>query len=274
METAEPVISYSSADDHVLRRATIRGVEALCGRRELVRAYRTFRREYRPGDDIWAAALRELDIEVRFRAERLAAVPMGGPLVVVANHPYGIIDGLALCHLVAMVRQDFKVLAMSTLCEVAEATPHILPIDFTGTRQATLTSARSRRAARALLADGGCLIVFPAGAVSTARRVVGPAADGAWHPFVGRLVIEHRASVLPVLFEGQNSLLFQIASLFSQTIRLALLLREAMRRRGSEIAAHLGEVLPFERLWRFDDPRTLTDHLRSHTYCLGLPAPS
>ena len=205
---------------------------------------------------------------------RLADVPRQGPLVVVANHPFGVVDGLALCHLVAKIRQDFRVVAMSTLCRMPEVRAHVLPINFANTRDAVATSARSRPTARALLVAGGCLLIFPAGAVSTSRQPFGPAEDAPWHPFVGRLVQSSRAAVLPVRFEGQNSRLFQLVSQISPTLRLSLLLREAVSRIGTEIEAHVGRVLPFESLAAFDDPKALVEHLREVTYGLepGLPA--
>jgi putative hemolysin len=188
--------------------------------------------------------------------------------VVVANHPFGLIDGLILCHLISSVRTDFKVIAMSTLCHVPEVRDHVLPINFANTREAVTASARSRRAARLLLGTGGSLIIFPAGAVSTARRLLGPADDAEWHPFAARLIIDHEAAVLPVRFEGKNSLLFQLASHMSPALRPSLLLQEAKKRMGTAVEAHLGDVLSFELLRSFEDPKTLIDYLRSVTYAI------
>jgi putative hemolysin len=253
------VISYAAPEDSLPKQAMIRLVERLGGRHRIVRAYEQARRALQPGDDIWALAVRSLDITVLHRADRLAAVPRKGPLVVVANHPFGVVDGLVLCHLISTVRMDFKVLAMSTLCRVPEVRDQVLPIDFASTREAVTASARSRRAARLLLGAGGCLIIFPAGAVSTARRVFGPADDADWHPFAGRLIMDHEAAVLPVRFDGKNSLLFQLASRLSPTLRLSLLLKEAAKRIGTEVEAHLGEVLSFEALCASENPKELID---------------
>jgi putative hemolysin len=266
------VISYAAPEDSVPRQALIRLVERLSARQRIVRAYEEARRTLRPGDDIWAVALQSLDITVRCSAERLAAVPRDGPLVVVANHPFGVVDGLVACYLISTVRAEFKVVAMSTLWRVPEVREHVLPINFAGTREAVTTSARSRRAARALLAAGGCLIIFPAGTVSTARHVFGRATDADWHPFAGRMIIDHAAAVLPIRFDGRNGLLFQLASRISPTLRLSLLLQQAAKRIGSAVDVHLGDVLPFEALRSFDDPKTLVDHLRQVTYAVDLGA--
>src|SRR5687767_5908993 len=223
-------LSYAAPEDTRSKQAVIRLVERLSGQARVERIYRQVRASLRPEDDVWAQAMRGLDITVRHDPCRLADVPRQGPLVVVANHPFGVVDGLALCHLVAKIRQDFRVVAMSTLCRIPEVRAHVLPINFANTRDAVATSARSRAAARALLVAGGCLLIFPAGAVSTSRRPFGLAEDAPWHPFVGRLVQSSRAAVLPVRFEGQNSRLFQLVSQVSPTLRLSLLLREAVSR--------------------------------------------
>ncbi len=264
-------LSYAAPEDSAAKQALIRLVELLSGQPRLVRIYRRARRELRPGDDIFRLALRNLDIKVRYDDGRLAAVPRQGPLVVVANHPFGVVDGLALCHLVAEVRRDFKVVAMSTLCRVPEARYHVLPINFANTREAVATSARSRAAARALLRAGGCLVIFPAGAVATSRRLFGPAEDAPWHPFVGRLVQGSGAAVLPVRFAGRNSPLFQLASRISPTLRLSLLLGEARSRIGTQVEAHLGEVLPYEALRPFQEPGALAEHLRAVTHAIPTP---
>jgi putative hemolysin len=261
-------ISYAAVEDSAPKQALIRLVELLSGQPRLVRVYKRAREALRPGDDIFDLALRHLDIRVRFSPERLAAVPRSGPLVVVANHPFGVVDGLVLCHLVSRVRCDFKVVAMSTLCRVPEVRDHVLPINFASTREAALTSARSRATARALLRAGGCLVIFPAGAVATSRRLFGPAEDAPWHPFAGRLVHGSAASVLPVRFTGQNSPLFHLASRVSPTLRLSLLLGEARRRIGTQVEAHLGEVLPYEALRSFKDAAALVSHLRAVTHAI------
>lgn len=271
-------ISYAAVEDSPAKQAVIRLIERLSGQTHLVRLYERARQGLRPGEDVFGPAVHGLGLAVRFDPARLAAVPRTGPLVVVANHPFGVVDGLVLCHLVARVRSDFKVLAMSTLCRVPEAREHVLPINFAATRAAAATSARSRATARAHLRAGGCVVAFPAGSVATARRLFGPADDAPWHPFVARLVQGSGAAVLPVRFTGQNSLLFQLASRVHPTLRLSLLLGEARRRLGTEIVVHLGEVLPHAALRRFLDPRTLIDHLRAVTHAIPtakpIPAPT
>lgn len=265
------VFTYAAPEDGGAKGAFIRTVERLSGRTRLDRVYARARAGFRPGDDPFAAAVAGLRLTVRHDPARLAAVPREGhPLVVVANHPFGLVDGLALCHLAGTARRDVRVVAMSTLRAIPEIRDRVFPINFAPTRAAAAESARARHAARAHLAAGGSLVIFPAGAVSTARSPLGPAADGPWHPFVGRLVAGAEAAVLPVRFGGQNSRLFQFASRASQTLRLALLMGEAASRIGTEIEAVVGEVIPFDDLRPLAaDPQALTDRLRRVTLALG-----
>ena len=266
----EVALSYAAPEDSRLKQSVIRAVEKLSGRERAERIYRQVQRGLGPDSNVWAEAVRGLNVRVNYDAERLAAVPRSGPLVVVANHPFGVVDGLVLCHLVSLVRDDFKVVAISTLCRVPEIRDYVLPINFADTPEAAATSARSRREARALLKDGGCLLIFPGGAVSTSREPFGPAVDADWHPFAGRLIMSARASVLPVRFEGQNSRLFQLVSRVSMTLRISMLVRETLSRMGSDIHVRIGEVLPFEALGVTDDPKQLVAGLRKLTYAIGL----
>ena len=262
-------LSYAAPEDAWLKQAVIRVVERITGQREAERIYQRVKRRLGPGSNVWAEAVRGLKVRVRYDEAKLAGVPRTGPLVVVANHPFGVIDGLVLCHLVSRVRDDFKVVAMSTLCRVPEVRGYVLPINFADTPEAAATSARSRREARAILKHGGCLIIFPGGAVSTSPTPFGPAVDHPWHPFAGRLIMGARASVLPVHFEGQNSWLFHLVSRFSMTLRISLLVRETLRRRDSDIRVRVGHAMPFDSLGSPDDPKQLVARLRELTYAIG-----
>jgi putative hemolysin len=262
----EMALSYAAPEDSPLKRAVIRAVERLTGRERAERIYREVKRGLGPESNVWSEAIRGLDVQVRYDAERLAAVPRAGPLVVVANHPFGVIDGLLACHLVSLVRGDFKVVAMSILCRVPEVRDYVLPINFAETREAASTSARSRRDARSHLATGGCLIIFPGGAVSTSAKPFGPALDADWHPFAGRLIMASKAAVLPVRFEGQNSRMFQLVSRFSYTLRLSMLVRETLVRMGTDISVRIGEVLPNEALGATLNAKQLAARLRELTY--------
>ena len=132
----------------------------------------------RPGETFWQAAVRSLALDVRHDADAPAAIPKTGPVVVVANHPYGVLDGIVISWLVSKVRADFLVLTNAVLMRAPEVRNFILPIDFSETEEARKTNLGSRAAARAQLGKGGVLVVFPAGAISTAPDKLGLQARG------------------------------------------------------------------------------------------------
>jgi putative hemolysin len=270
--TAED-FSYAAPEDPWVRRALIRAIERLTGQPRLKRLYDDYRAHRSQETCFWDSAVQRLELNIVCNEEALARLPATGPLVVVANHPFGVLDGLVLSHLVGRVRKDFLVLVHALLTRAEEIRPHLLPIDFRETPEALKTNLKTRALAKHHLMKGGCLIVFPAGGVSTTptlwhRRAV----DAEWKTFTGRLIVQSRASVVPVYFAGQNSRLFQIASHISQTLRLSLLFREVRERIGSEVQVRIGEVLPYREVASFADRRGFMTALREMTYALGAEA--
>lgn len=268
----EYLFSYATREDPPVKRGLIRLVERATGQPHLKRLYVDNQRYPRPNESFWQAAVRALKLDVQFDPAALARIPKTGPVVVVSNHPYGVLDGIVISWLIAQVRSDFVVLTNAVLMRAQEVQDFILPIDFTGTEEAMQTNLRSRAAARDQLERGGCVVVFPAGAVSTAPDRLGrrPAVDGRWQPFVSQLVQRSKATVAPVWFGGQNSRLFQIASHVSQTLRVSLIFHEVKSRIGAELPVRVGEPIPFERLVAIKDRQALADHLRDVTYALAI----
>lgn len=267
----EPPISYIDPAMSATRRTVVWAVERATGQRKLKAVYRSFRAEGGTKAVFWSEMLRRSGIELDFDRAALGWIPRSGPLMVVANHPYGLVDGFALCWLIQQVRPDFKLLINSVLSQAPETEAHFLPLDFSGTRAAQQTNIRSRASARAQLEAGGCLVVFPAGAISTAPDRWGrrPAMDGPWQPIAGQLVQRGRCPVLPVHFQGQNSRLFQIVSHYSVTLRLALIAGEIRRRFGTRLGMTVGQLIPFEELAPITDRSALASELCRRTYALG-----
>jgi putative hemolysin len=261
----DPRLTYASPDDPRPRRLLIRAVERLTGQRTIERLYAQSFERVDDAMPFWTAALDELDITMAYDADRLARIPSEGPVLFVANHPYGVLDGLVICHLAAHVRPRFRILINRILCREERIASHLLPIDFGETPEAGRVNLRSVREAIATLRDGGAIVIFPAGGISTADKPFGPAID----PFAARLIQQTKATVVPVYFHGQNSRLFQWASKVSQTLRLALIIRELERRRGSTVRVAIGEPLAPGDLPALDDGTALTRYLRAVTHDLA-----
>src|SRR5215469_4882194 len=260
--------SYAAPSDPPLRRFTIRIIECLTGQPRLKRIYRRYREEGGAGN-FWEEAIERLHLRLAFDKIPLEAWPRCGALVIVCNHPFGVIDGLAICALTSRIRSDFRILTNAVLNRAEETKPHLLPVDFSKTRAATGVNLKSRAQARAHLAAGGCLIVFPAGGVSTTPSIWhARAVDAQWKNFTARLILAAQAPVAPLYFEGQNGRLFQIASHLHQTLRLSLLFKEVHDRIGAEIRMRPGFPIPFPELEHLA-PDALMSELRVRTYGLA-----
>lgn len=263
--------SYSDESQPRFKRGLIRAIEKATGQPYLERLYLDNQNNPIPGESFWHAALRKLRIGLVVDEIRLAAIPKSGPLVIIANHPYGVLDGIAICAIAERARKDFLVLTHSALLRAPEARPFLLPVDFSGSDEAFRTNLKSREVAREHLANGGCIIVFPAGAVSTSPDRLGkkPAIDWPWQPFTAQLIQRSRATVVPVYFEGQNSRLFQIASHISSTVRLSLIFKEVHDRIGTQMRAAIGHPISPVEIDGFGDRKAILKILRNITYHLS-----
>ena len=228
--------------------------------------------EWRQGSDRFAEdALRRLRVTLDVDVASLARIPATGPLVVVANHPFGGVDGLALDALLRRVRPDVKLLGNYLLHRVPELRDTVIPVDPFGGADAVRGSASGLKAARRWLAAGGCLAVFPAGEVSHLQLGLGGITDPTWSPSIARLARHAGAAVLPVHVAGANGALFQVAGLVHPRLRTALLPRELVRRQASTITVRIGRPVPHARLATLDD-EAATALLRARTYVLARDA--
>ena len=261
--------SYASPEHSLPRKLLIRGIELMTGQPKLKRVYQSYRKDNLPKQAFWGEVMQRLHLTPQVYGNPPSQIPKSGPLIVVANHPYGVLDGIAICWLVSQQRQDFKILINSVLCRLDEMAEHVLPIDFEPTRDALETNLASRKAAREWLESGGTLIVFPAGAISTTPKLWSQKAeDEPWAPLVGQLVRRTQSPVLPVFFEGQNSAVFQWASHLNYNLRAALIFREVKRRMNSPLRLVVGEALTFEMLEAQLPANNLAKYLQEHTQAL------
>jgi putative hemolysin len=266
--TRDDPFSYAAPGDPLFKRLIIRLVERMTGQPRLKRIYQEYKAA--PAPDFWEEAVRRLKLKLVFDDRPLQSWPRSGPLVVVCNHPFGVVDGLAICALVAHIRPDFRILTNAVLNKADEIRQHVLPVDFSGTAEAIKTNLDSRAGAREHLRQDGCLIVFPAGGVSTTPSLWHrKAVDAAWGAFTAKLIVQSQSAVAPVYFEGQNSRLFQIASHIHLTLRLSLLFKEAHDRIGTTVAMHPGDAISYAALAPLGGGRALMDHLREVTYGLA-----
>ena len=187
--------------------------------------------------------------------------PEGKPVVIIANHPFGIGDGIAMLVLAEDLGRPYRVLLNTEFLRVPEVRPLALPIDFSATPEALETNLRTRKEARELMQEGVTMVIFPAGGVATARLPWGKAEELPWKTFAARLIQMCRASVLPVFFEGQNSALFHAMSRLGPSLRMSLLAAEFRRFAGREIKLHVGPIMDFEEFIHRGNRNELIDEL-------------
>jgi putative hemolysin len=266
-------ISYSYSAQTRGGRAVIRAVENATGRLRLIRQAQGYEAEVASGRDFWRVMMERYGLSLRIDGGSLGAIPREGPLIVVANHPYGILDGLTLGHILSEVRGDFRILAHRVFRKARDLEGVILPLAFDNTPEARQMNIATRKAALRFLAEGGAMGVFPGGTVSTAATPFGRPMDPGWRSFTARMIAKSGATVVPVYFDGANSRLFQIASHLHYTLRMALLIQEFRRRVGAPVDVVIGRPIdPSEIEARRADTKAMMDFLRRETYALS-PTP-
>jgi putative hemolysin len=198
----------------------------------------------------------------------LARIPKSGPVVVVANHPFGALDGMILSSLVRRVRPDSKVMANSLVGRVREMQELFVLVDpFGGARAKSDNLGPMRRALR-WVKDGGLLGIFPAGEVAHLDARRGAITEPQWGEAVARIAHIGGAPVVPVYFDGCNSAAFQLLGLIHPRVRTAMLPRELLNKRGAEVEVRVGSVVPQRRLAAMTGDAERTGYLRERTFLL------
>ena len=242
-------------------------LEMMLALRRLGRAYE----QLLPTDSPLEFARQVLDVlKVRFEASgAVGDIPASGGLVVVANHPFGGIEGLYLYSLLAARRHDVRILGNRLLARVPELAPVLFTVDVLSGRSATRENALAMRSAIRWVESGGVLIVFPAGEVSTLDPVSRTVVDRAWQPSVARLISLAKVPVLPVYFDGSNSPLFHAAGFVHPRLRTALLPRELLNKGNRQIPVRIGRTIAARHVAAFDGDGPLIEHLRLRVYALA-----
>lgn len=263
-------LSYAGTFTDPRKAGTIRAIEWLTGKLTLLRLIRRFEKlGPAQGLEFWQRALDIMQIEVTTPPEQIALIPRTGAVVVVANHPHGLVDGLVMARLVMQVRADFKILTRSLLTGIPEIAYHMVPVPFPHEEDSLEKGLEMRRISMEHLANGGVLILFPSGKVATSTGWWGPAIEADWNIFTAKMVQKSRATVLPIFFPGQNSRAYHIADKISPTIRQGLLLHEVAHALGKPQCPVIGQPITQEEMARWSgNPRGFVAWLRERTLAL------
>ena len=264
-----PEVSYVNPTDPLWRRLLMRFVELITGQPKLQRLYDDYKRTHSDDDNFWESAVEFLNVEINYSRTQLHALPKEGPLIAVANHPFGVLDGIAIGYILSRVRPDIKILAHSMLGRAEPLRPYLIPILFDGDKAALRANVESKEVALRHLDKGGAIIIFPAGRVATAEKIFGEATDHPWKRFTVRLVTHSNATVVPIFFEGQNSWVFHFVSKLFGSMREAVLMREVLNKMGTEVVSHIGAPIDPNSLSEIGDRQAILDYLRDSVYDLN-----
>jgi putative hemolysin len=216
--------------------------------------------------------LGKLAVTYRVSELDLQQIPRTGATVIVANHPFGVLEGAVLATVLQRIRPDVRFLANQVLARIPEIQDLIIPVDVLG-GTAQNNSMGLRRSIQ-FLQGGGCLVVFPAGEVSHFQPREGMVADSEWHTAVACLIesLSRRAvpvSTVPAYIRGSNSFLFQTLGMLHPRIRTALLARELLNKRDRLVELRIGSPITHKKLLEIPTPKERTEYLRWRTYLLA-----
>ncbi len=266
-------ITYATSAQTKGGRAMIRVLENATGRIRMIKRAKGYEHEVAAGRDFWEVMVERYGLSLDVVAGSLDNIPREGPLVLIANHPYGILDGLIMGYILSAVRGDFRILAHRVFRKAEDLDKVILPISFDETKEAVALNIATRKASLRYLSEGGAIGIFPGGTVSTSIKPFSQAMDPAWRSFTARMIAKSEATVVPIYFMGTNSRLWQLASRIHSTLRMGLLIKEFKRRVDEPVQLAVGEPIERAELEKYkSDPKAMMDFLRMQTYSLS-PTP-
>lgn len=264
-------LTYSETFDSGLKRLAIKSIEWMTGKVEIIRRVRRFERSgISYGQAFWPATMKIMGIDIQTPREQLDRIPAEGPVVFVANHPHGLVDGMVLADLIGRRRNDYRILTRSLLTGIDEsAASYMIPVPFPHEPDAQRKMIEMRTTAMDHLAKGGLVALFPSGVVAASETMFGPAIEAEWNVFTAKMIRRSGATVVPCFFPGSNSRWYQVANRISPTLRQGLLIHEVVHAFDKPQAPVIGQPIPQEE-WAplASDQRKFIAWLRERTLAL------
>ena len=265
-------LSYAGSFDNRVQRGIIRTIEMMTGKITIGRLVRKFEKQGIPrGQEVFTRILTTMGIDLQTPEAELNRIPKTGPVVLVANHPHGLVDGVVLAELIGRVRPDYRILTRSLLTGLdEEATSFMIPVPFPHQSDAQEKMVEMRERAMVHLNAGGLVALFPSGSVAASKTMFGPAEEAPWNAFTAKLIRKSGAKVVPMFFEGSNSRAYQVANQLSATLRQGLLIHEIARAVNKPMAPIIGKPFdPAEVKDRMKDTSAFMAWLRQSTLSLS-----
>jgi putative hemolysin len=265
-------LTYANSFDTPITATIIRTIEWFTGKLSILRMIRKFEKRGAPtGQAFWRAALDTMGIDLLTPQHQLDHIPKDGPVVVVANHPHGLVDGMILADLIGRCRTDYKILTRALLTGIDEvAASYMISVPFPHEPDAQRKSVEMRAKAMAHLKEGGLISVFPSGVVASSDSLFGPAIEREWNVFTAQMIRRSGAQVVPIYFPGANCRWYQMANRISPTLRQGLLLHEVVYSCNKPQKPVVGAPITADRMKMLEtDPRGFMTWLREHTLSLA-----
>jgi len=261
-------LTYSGTFDSPIKRGLIKTIEWCSGKIHILRMIRKFEKRGKvQGHGFWRAVLDVMGIDLLTPQEQLDLIPKTGPVVVVANHPHGLVDGLIMAELIGSVRPDYRILVRAFLKDLDEdAGKYLIPVPFPHEEDAQAKMVEMRKQAMAYLKEGGLIALFPSGVVASSNTMFGPMVEDEWNLFTAKMIRTSGARVVPLFFPGANSRWYQMANQISATLRQSLLIHEIVNACGKPQKPIVGA--PFDDAEvqdRLKDPRAFMAWMRDVT---------
>ena len=227
---------------------------------EIKSLYKINYKELKQSNNFWKKTLDIL--KINYIAENVDNIPKAGSSIIVANHPFGLLDGLIICSIICDIRQDYKILINEELSQIDQIREYLLPIKFSKFTEDIKKNIISKKKAIEHLNANGILITFPSGEVATSSFIFNEANERRWKPLIGSIINKTKAEIIPVRFFGKNSLFFQTVGFINNNLRRILFIRELINKKNRTYKLSIGEKISSLQKEKLNN-KQIVDKLRS-----------
>jgi len=206
---------------------------------EIKSLYKINYEDLKKSSNFWKKTLDILNID--YYAEHITNIPKTGSAIVVANHPFGLLDGLIICSIICDIRKDYKILINEEVSQIDQIREYLLPIKFSTVTEDIKKNIITKKKAIEHLNSNGILITFPSGEVATSSLIFNEANEREWKPLIGSIINKTKADIVPVRFFGKNSLFFHTIGFINNNLRRVLFIRELFNKKNKKFNLSIGK---------------------------------
>ena len=227
---------------------------------EIKSLYKINYEDLKKSSNFWKKTLNILNID--YYAEHITNIPKTGSAIVVANHPFGLLDGLIICSIICDIRKDYKILINEEVSQIDQIREYLLPIKFSTVTEDIKKNIITKKKAIEHLNSNGILITFPSGEVATSSLIFNEANEREWKPLIGSIINKTKADIVPVRFFGKNSLFFHTIGFINNNLRRVLFIRELFNKKNKKFNLSIGKRITLPQKEKLSN-RQIVEKLRS-----------